>query len=114
MLRSTGDNIWPQPGIKAENRPASPPITKRWMWSALGTTGIRDPGSRLYADRLDHGLHQIPRWRERDSNSRSPRIATMIFVRALRPDSFRRNPRSETLSLRHRICLTMRPKDFTD
>src|SRR5271166_5310251 len=40
--------MWPQPGIKAENRPAPPPITKRWMWSGLGTIGMRASGSRLY------------------------------------------------------------------
>ena len=48
MLRNTGDDMWPQPGMKAENRPASPPMTNRWMWSGLGTIGMRDLGSRLY------------------------------------------------------------------
>ena len=41
MLRNTGEDMWPQPGMKAENRPASPPTTKRWMWSGPGTTGMR-------------------------------------------------------------------------
>jgi len=36
------------PGDEGGNRPASPPITKRWMWSGLGTIGIRSSGSRRY------------------------------------------------------------------
>ena len=48
MARSTGDVMCPHPGRNAENRPASPPATNRWMSSADGTMGMRAPGSRLY------------------------------------------------------------------
>ncbi len=47
--------MWPQPGMKAEKRPASPPMTKRWMFSALGTIGMRESSSRLYQT-----LHAAP------------------------------------------------------
>ena len=36
-----------KPGMNAEKRPARPPITKRWIWSADGTIGMRLSGSRF-------------------------------------------------------------------
>jgi hypothetical protein len=34
--------------MKAENRPASPPMMKRWMLSGLAMMGIRESELRLY------------------------------------------------------------------
>ena len=46
--RITGTVMFPQPGMNAEKRPASPPAINKWILSGLGTIGMWDSKSRLY------------------------------------------------------------------
>jgi hypothetical protein len=84
------------------------------LWTALARSDeVSTAGSvREISGAGKSGSHRTRRWRETDANPRSPRD---------RDDGFRlnsrarflpqKNPRSEPLSLRHRVYLTIRRKE---
>src|SRR5712691_4867922 len=48
--RITGVLMLPQPGMNAEKRPVVPPATNKWIFSGLGTIGMRESNWRLSHD----------------------------------------------------------------
>jgi hypothetical protein len=97
------------------NTPRPRSLTRRLCRALTVSRPERWPHSGRRLPTVASSSHRTLRWRETDSNPRSPAIETMVFARTLRPDSFLRKTHGPSpFRSATEPALSVRRKELTD